>query len=144
MNISDLFLWFFQAGKLSNVSELCTAAGPPDAPAAPETTSRSAAAIQVTWEVSRNCLKCSYFFNVHSLGLSIILWRFETRGLGRLCKWSNFCSVLARPQMKMVPQQQVIAWSGLKIVTSWRWGHSTLSDNSLCGWHSCYDLWFPS
>ncbi|EDO39347.1 predicted protein [Nematostella vectensis] len=41
------------AGKVSRIAELSTAPGVPDAPRAPDTVCRSAAAIQITWEAGK-------------------------------------------------------------------------------------------
>ena len=58
-------------GKVSVVSHITTAPGPPDSPREPDTVCRSAAAINVSWEVSE--VLCFHLLNLQSCKMRQIL-----------------------------------------------------------------------
>ena len=65
-------MWIcYQVGKVSVVSHITTAPGPPDSPTEPDTVCRSAAAINVSWEVSE--VLCFQLLNLQSCKMGQIL-----------------------------------------------------------------------
>ena len=69
---TDILMWTcYQVGKVSVVSHITTAPGPPDSPTEPDTVCRSAAAINVSWEVSE--VLCFQLLNLQSCKMGQIL-----------------------------------------------------------------------
>ena len=69
---TDILMWIcYQVGKVSIVSHITTAPGPPDSPTEPDTVCRSAAAINVSWEVSE--VLCFQLLNLQSCKMGQIL-----------------------------------------------------------------------
>lgn len=69
---TDILMWIcYQVGKVSVVSHITTAPGPPDSPREPDTVCRSAAAINVSWEVSE--VLCFQLLNLQSCKMGQIL-----------------------------------------------------------------------
>ena len=69
---TDILMWIcYQVGKVSVVSLITTAPGPPDSPREPDTVCRSAAAINVSWEVSE--VLCFQLLNLQSCKMRQIL-----------------------------------------------------------------------
>ena len=69
---TDILMWIcYQVGKVSVVSHITTAPGPPDTPTEPDTVCRSAAAINVSWEVSE--VLCFQLLNLQSCKMGQIL-----------------------------------------------------------------------
>ena len=69
---TDILMWIcYQVGKVSVVSHITTAPGPPDSPREPDTVCRSAAAINVSWEVSE--VLCFQLLNLQSCKMRQIL-----------------------------------------------------------------------
>ena len=69
---TDILMWTcYQVGKVSVVSHITTAPGPPDSPREPDTVCRSAAAINVSWEVSE--VLCFQLLNLQSCKMGQIL-----------------------------------------------------------------------
>ena len=69
---TDILMWTcHQVGKVSVVSHITTAPGPPDSPTEPDTVCRSAAAINVSWEVSE--VLCFQLLNLQSCKMGQIL-----------------------------------------------------------------------
>ena len=69
---TDILMWTcYQVGKVSVVSHITTAPGPPDSPREPDTVCRSAAAINVSWEVSK--VLCFQLLNLQSCKMRQIL-----------------------------------------------------------------------
>ena len=69
---TDILMWIcYQVGKVSVVSHITTAPGPPDSPTEPDTVCRSAAAINVSWEVSE--VLCFQLLNLQSCKMGQIL-----------------------------------------------------------------------
>ena len=69
---TDILMWIcYQVGKVSIVSHITTAPGPPDSPTEPDTVCRSAAAINVSWEVSE--VLCFQLLNLQSCKMGQII-----------------------------------------------------------------------
>ena len=69
---TDILMWTcYQVGKVSVVSHITTAPGPPDSPREPDTVCRSAAAINVSWEVSE--VLCFQLLNLQSCKMGQII-----------------------------------------------------------------------
>ena len=69
---TDILMWIcYQVGKVSVVSHITTAPGPPDSPTEPDTVCRSAAAINVSWEVSE--VLCFQLLKLQSCKMGQIL-----------------------------------------------------------------------